>query len=176
MTRTRATNHTMQRMGASRLAQLQFGSARRLAPTADGGRWRIPVNINRPLFRDISGFLAGGFLAALLSGLVFIAFVPLLPPKPTDHTREALAMLVLVTFFCGGFIGRRALSADFLSQLLLSFGCSYAAMVFLCVLASLDFVEIARMIGLASAGILPSAGVLFLLCQRFPPKPQSYEL
>jgi hypothetical protein len=29
----------MQRMGASRLAQFQFGRRWRLAPTADGGRW-----------------------------------------------------------------------------------------------------------------------------------------
>jgi len=31
-------NHTIQRMGASRSGELQFGSARPLAPTADGGR------------------------------------------------------------------------------------------------------------------------------------------
>jgi hypothetical protein len=30
-------NHTIQRMGASRLAQRQFRSRCRLAPTADGG-------------------------------------------------------------------------------------------------------------------------------------------
>jgi hypothetical protein len=35
---TSQPNHTMQWMGASRLAQLQFGSAWRLAPTTDGGR------------------------------------------------------------------------------------------------------------------------------------------
>ena len=33
-------NHTMQRMEASRLAQRQYGSLRRLAPTADGDRYR----------------------------------------------------------------------------------------------------------------------------------------
>ena len=32
-------SNTMQRMGASRLAQAQLESPRRLAPTADGGRW-----------------------------------------------------------------------------------------------------------------------------------------
>jgi hypothetical protein len=132
--------------------------------------------MNRPLLRDNTGFLAGGLLAAVLSCVVFLVFFPLPPPKPTDHTREALAMLVLVNFFCGGFIGRRAFSADFVSQLLLSVGGSYAVMVLLCVLASLDFSEMARMIGLASAGILPSAAVLFLLGQRFPPKTESYEL
>ena len=132
--------------------------------------------MNRPLLRDIVGFLAGGLLAALLSCVVFLVFFQLPPPKPTDHTREALAMLVLVTFFCGGFIGRRAFSADFVSQLLLSVGGSYAVMVLLCILASLDFMEIARMIGLASAGILPSAVALFLFGHRFPPKTESYEL
>jgi hypothetical protein len=133
------------------------------------------LNINRPLFRDVSGFLVGGFLAAILAGLVFIAFFPLPPRKPTDHTRQALAILVLVNVFCGGFIGRRAFSADFLSELLLSLGGSYAAMVLLCILASLGFLDTARMIGLASAGILPSAAVLFLFGQRFPPKPESWE-
>jgi hypothetical protein len=32
-------NHSMQRMGASRSAQLSFVRQRRLAPTADAGRW-----------------------------------------------------------------------------------------------------------------------------------------
>ena len=35
----RGANHTMQRMGASRSAQLQSGCPLRLAPTADGGRF-----------------------------------------------------------------------------------------------------------------------------------------
>jgi len=33
------TNHSMQRMGASRSGQWQFARLRRLAPTADAGRW-----------------------------------------------------------------------------------------------------------------------------------------
>jgi hypothetical protein len=33
-----APNHSIQRMGASRLAQLQFRRQRRLAPTADAHR------------------------------------------------------------------------------------------------------------------------------------------
>lgn len=134
------------------------------------------MNVNRPLLRDVVGFVAGGLIAALLSSVVFLVLFPLPPPKPTDHTREALAILVLVNFFCGGFIGRRAFSCDFVSQLLLSVGGSYAVMVLLCVLASLDFSETARMIGLASVGILPSAAALFLLGQRFPPHTESYEL
>lgn len=134
------------------------------------------MNTNRPLLRDVVGFLAGGLLAALLSAAVFLLVFPLPPPKPTDHTREALAILVLVNFFCGAFIGRRAFSADFVSEVLLSIGGSYAVMVLLCVLASLDLSETARMMGVASAGILPSAAALFLLGQRFPRKTESYEL
>lgn len=38
-----ATNHTIQRMGVSRLAQSQFGSPRRLAPTADGERSAVAL-------------------------------------------------------------------------------------------------------------------------------------
>ena len=36
---TRTANHSMQRMGASRSGQRQFERPRRLAPTADAGRW-----------------------------------------------------------------------------------------------------------------------------------------
>jgi hypothetical protein len=122
------------------------------------------------MFRDLVGFMAGGLLAALLSGVVFLVRFPLPPSTPADHTREALALLVLVNCFCGGFIGRRAFSADFLSQLLLSVVGSFGVMALLCVLASLDFAETATMLGLASAGILPSAALLFLVGQRFPPK------
>jgi hypothetical protein len=133
------------------------------------------VSINRPFLRDILGFLVGGLLAAAVSAVVFLASFPRPTPSPTDHTGEALAILILLNFFCGGFIGRRAFSADFVSDLLISVCGSYAVMVFLCVLSSLDFVLIASMMGLASAGILPSAAVLFLLGQRFPRKPESYE-
>jgi hypothetical protein len=33
------TDHSIQRMGASRLGRLQFGRSRRLAPTADADRY-----------------------------------------------------------------------------------------------------------------------------------------
>jgi hypothetical protein len=48
----RATNHTMQPMGASRLAQPQYGSPQRLAPTADGGR--SPTKCMRSLLLMVS--------------------------------------------------------------------------------------------------------------------------
>lgn len=40
------SNHSMQRTGASRFAQLQFERQRRLAPAADAGRWMISRRSN----------------------------------------------------------------------------------------------------------------------------------
>jgi drug/metabolite transporter (DMT)-like permease len=129
------------------------------------------------LLRDVIGFFGGGIVAAVAAALVFQVFFPLpAEPKPTDHTGEALAILVLVVFFCGGFIGRRAFSADFWSDLLPSTITSYIVMVFLCLTASLDFRETATMLAFASAGIAVSTGLLILLGRRFPAKIESYEV
>ena len=134
------------------------------------------MNTNQTsLLRDLVGFIAGGLVAAVASALVFLTFFPLPEPKPTDHTRQALAVLVLVVFFCGGFIGRRAFSADFWSDLLPSVITSYAIIGFLCLISSLDFRESATMIGFASVGIVTSAVVLLLLGRRFPSKTESYD-
>jgi hypothetical protein len=38
-TEGKTANHSMQRMGASRSGQRQFGRLRRLTPTADADRW-----------------------------------------------------------------------------------------------------------------------------------------
>jgi multisubunit Na+/H+ antiporter MnhB subunit len=124
----------------------------------------------------VIGFFGGGVIAAVAAALVFLAFFPLPEPKPTDHTREALAVVVLVAFFCGGFIGRRAFSADFWSDLLPSVIGSYVVVGFLCLISSLDFSESAPMVGFVSAGIVSSAIVLLLLGRRFPPKTESYEV
>jgi hypothetical protein len=132
------------------------------------------VNTNHSsLLRDVVGFVAGGLAAAVAAALVFLAFFPLPEPKPTDHAREALAVLVLVV---GGFIGRRAFSADFWSDLWPSVITSYVVIGFLCLISSLDFSEAAPMIGFASAGIVTSAVLLLLLGRRFPPKTQTYEV
>ena len=121
--------------------------------------------------RDAVGFIVGGLAAAVAAALIFLAFFPLPPePKPTDHTGEALAALVLAVFFCGGFIGRRAFSADFWSDLLPSVIGSYFVMGFLCLTAGLDFRETATMIGFASVGIVTSTAILLVLGRRFPPK------
>src|SRR5438477_8256180 len=61
------------------------------------------VNTNHSsLLRDVVGFVVGGLAAAVAAALIFLAVFPLPEPKSTDHTREALAVLVFVVFFCGG--------------------------------------------------------------------------
>jgi hypothetical protein len=125
--------------------------------------------LNVPLIRYAIGFFGGGIVAAVIAGLVFVLFFPLPPnPPPTDHTREALAVLVMVVFFCGGFIARRAFCADFLSYVGRSIIASYAAMLFICFTASLDFAETAGMIALATAGIIPSTIIFLFLGGRYP--------
>jgi hypothetical protein len=55
MKTTRAPNPTIQRMGASRLAQSGFLSPWRLAPTADGDRWplsRSAISKTPTVFRN----------------------------------------------------------------------------------------------------------------------------
>ena len=66
------TNHTMQRMRASRLAQLQFERHWRLARTADGDRWAT-MRIAVFLFSLIAvGVLASSILPSVdLSAAVF---------------------------------------------------------------------------------------------------------
>ena len=116
-------------------------------------------------------------MAAIASALVLLAFFPLPPePNPRNHTGEALVILCIVMFFCGGFIGRRGFSADAWIDLLPSVGGSFVASVFLCVIASLDLRETATMMGFASVGIVASAVAVLLLGRRFPPKTGSCEV
>lgn len=111
-----------------------------------------------------------------MAALLFITFLPLPPEQlPANHTGGALAVLVLVAFFCGGFIGRRAFSADSWSDLRPSFIASYVVIGFLCLISNLDFAEAASMIGFASAGIVASALALLLLGRRFPAKAETHE-
>jgi len=59
-----------------------------------------PVNTNESsLLRDVIGFLVGGLLAAIASGVVLVLFYPL-PAVPDlhNHTGETLAMLVVLMF------------------------------------------------------------------------------
>src|SRR5689334_14661853 len=114
------------------------------------------MNSSQPSFlRDLIGFLVGATVAAATAGLVFVLSYPPLPKSnPSRHDRAAaLAVLVIVMFFSGGFIGRRGFSADFLSDLLWPVVGSYIVLVFLCLLASFSLGESATMVGFATAGI-----------------------
>ncbi len=124
------------------------------------------------LLRDTIGFLVGAVTAAAAAGLVFVMFYPPLPESnPSRHDRAAaLAILVIVMFFCGGFIGRRGLSAQFLSDLRWPVVGSYIVVAFLCLLASFSLAETAIMLAFATAGILSSAVLSLALLWRFPLK------
>ena len=131
------------------------------------------MNSKQPsLRRDLTGFVVGALAAATVAGLVFFLIYPPLPESnPSRHDRgAALAILVIAMFFCGGFIGRRGFSADFLSDLVWPVVGSYIAVVFLCLLASFSLGETATMAAFATAGILSSALVSLVLLRRFPMK------
>ena len=131
------------------------------------------MNNNQPSFlRDLVGFFVGALVAAAAAGLVFVLFYPPLPESnPSRHDRAAaLAILVIVMFFSGGFVGRRGFSADFLSDLLWPVVGSYIVLVFLCFFASFSLGESATMVGFATAGILSSAAVSVILLRCFPVK------
>jgi|ERR1039458_5536385 hypothetical protein len=126
------------------------------------------------LLRDVIGFVFGGLTAAVVSALVVAAFFGWpSAPSPRNYNGEdsaVLAVVVLVMFFCGGFIGRRGFSADFLSDLYPSVIGTYLVIVFLCIIAGLSFGELATMVGIASVSIVASTVVLLLLKYWFPPK------
>ena len=130
------------------------------------------------LLRDVVGFVIGGLVAAVAAGVALVTVFPIPPDEPDrpNYGPVALAAVVIASFFCGGFIGRRAFSADFWSDLLPSVATSYAVMLFLCLTASLDLREAASMIGFATAGIVVSTTLLIFLGRRFPPKIESYEV
>ena len=121
--------------------------------------------------RNLIGFLVGGVTAAVATGLVFSAFHPMPAERtPHNHTPEVLAALAIAMFFAGGFIGRRGISADFFSDLLPSVIGTYLILGFLCAIASLDFVEIAAVLGFVTVGVVASTVVSLLLLRWFPPK------
>jgi len=117
----------------------------------------------------VVGFIIGGLVAAVVAGVTLVTVFPIPPDESgrPNYGPVALTAVVIASFFSGGFIGRRAFSADFWSDLLPSVATSYGVMLFLCPTASLDFRETAFMIGFASAGIVISATFLIFLGRRF---------
>lgn len=127
------------------------------------------------LLRDALGFVVGAMTAAASAGLAFVMFYPPLPDSnPSRHDRAAaLAILTIVMFLCGGFIGRRGFSAQFLSDLRWPVLGSYAVVTFLCILASFALEETAAMLAFATVGIVSSAMLSLVLLWRFPLKGKS---
>lgn len=79
-------------------------------------------------------------------------------------------LLMLVMFFCGGFVGRRGFNAESLSDFLPSVIGTYVVVTCLGLLAGLSLQELAPMIGFTSVGILASIVSSLILLRRFPPK------
>ena len=128
------------------------------------------MNIRRPSFiRDALGFVAGGILAAVSSGLVFLAFVPLGDIYDgRNHVPEAFMLTVLVMFFCGGFIGRRGFSAEARSDFVPSIIGTYVAVVGLPLLAGLSLIEALPFVGFASVGVASAVIASLIFSKRFP--------
>lgn len=120
-------------------------------------------------FRDIVGGFLGAVIASALSAMGFVIFIPLPPiSKPHDHTREALLLLVIATFLAGAFVGRRAISADGLSDMGWTFVGIYSVLIFLCCSAGVTLAGGATLIGLASVGFGGAAWVGLILSRRYP--------
>ncbi len=126
------------------------------------------VNIRKRSFiRDAVGFVAGGILAALSAGLIFVAFIPLGDiHEGRNHVPEAFMLTVLVMFFCGGFIGRRGFSAEAASDFLPSIVGTYVAVLGFPLLAGLSLKEALPLVGFATVGVGSAfaASLLFLKC------------
>jgi hypothetical protein len=121
------------------------------------------------LGRDMVGFAIGAIAAAAASGLVFVSFIQV-PPEdlPRDYTRTVLGAVVVVSFFAGGFIGRRGFSADTLMDLVPPIFGTYAASTFFCMAAGLSWNETLSPLAFVSVGIFASA-LLSVALQKFFP-------
>ena len=120
----------------------------------------------------------GGLSAAVAAGVTLVTIYPISPDQPgrPNYGPVVLTVVVIGSFICGGFVGRRAFSALSWSDMLPSVIASYAVMGFLCLISSLDLSETARMVGFVSVGIVTSAVVLLLLGHRFPPETPNKEV
>ena len=108
----------------------------------------------------------------MTAGIAFYLLVPM-PPETSPSrgdTGAAGALLVLMMFFAGGFIGGRGFTADFISDVFRPVLCSYAIIGFLFLLPGWPFTVIAIMIGFVSVGIISSAVCSLLLLRWFPQK------
>jgi hypothetical protein len=129
------------------------------------------------MLRDLVGFGLGGIVAAIIAGVSLVMVYPISPDVPgrPNYGPLALTMTSIIAFFCGGFIGRRAFSANFWREMLPPVIASYAVMGFLWFISNADFGEAAPMVGFVSIGVVVSGAALRLLARRFPPKTESHD-
>ena len=121
--------------------------------------------------RGLVDAIAGAFFAGLATVLVFQLLVPLpSDPEPTDHTGTVRAVVLLFNLVAGGFVGRRGFTADHLGELGPAIIGSHSVAIFLSVVAGLNLVETAGIVGLASVGTIASAIGTIMLKALFPPK------
>ena len=132
--------------------------------------------------RSSVAFLIGGVLAAVAAGVVFTVFFQIPDERdPRDHRIEALFIASLVMFFCGGFVGLRAFSADKLSELIAPTIGTHAAVVVTMHVAAwskiaqgrLPFLEFTALLGCASVGVAASVSGTRLLIRWFPARPEA---
>lgn len=123
------------------------------------------------LGRDLAGFATGAITGATSSWLVFVSFIPL-PPEDLqrDYARAVCGAIVLVSFFAGGFIGRRGFSADALADLVPPILGTYAVSVFLCLAAGVSWGEAVPLLAFVSVGMFASALLSLALQKLFPQK------
>jgi hypothetical protein len=113
-------------------------------------------------------FLAGAAVAVIASGAAFAAVIQFpAHDSPTNYTREAFALFVIAMALCGGSIGPGAFNAESFRQLLPRLGIVFIAIVFLCLLASLDLRESGMVLAFAVIGTLSSSITLFLIGRKF---------
>lgn len=128
------------------------------------------MNIRQPsLIRDALGFIAGGILAAVSAGLVFVVFIPLGDISDgRNHVPSAFMFTVLVMFFCGGFIGCRGFSAEARSDFLPPIIGTYVAVVGLPLLGGLSLAEALPFVGFASVGVVSVVIASLVFLKWFP--------
>jgi hypothetical protein len=131
------------------------------------------MNIRTTLFfRGFAGFIVGSVVAAVVTVIIFMTICkePAEVPGQPDYYPDAVTILGVVTFLCGGLIGMRGFIARRAASLLWPVVGSYIFMLLLCFGKEASFHEGAPLIAFASVGIAASVGVSLAVLRWFPRK------
>jgi hypothetical protein len=124
---------------------------------------------------DISWDLSSARSSQWLLPVQSSGFSISIPPESSPSRHDvigAFALLMLMMFFAGGFVGARGLTADFVSDILRPAFCWYAIIIFLCALPGWSLGEAAGTIGLATAGIFSTVVCTLLLTRYITFRPE----